>query len=182
MRTPLSILMLAGALTLACGGDAPPPPETAAATPEARAPGPGDPSCPRDGLWKPCALVDRIVKAGLSFKEAGDTLRVPFFSVPGVRYNVGARAKLIAFYYPDTLAPAADIAKLDTVRLVLKGDTINPWGGAPALVRSANLVAVLVDGSETQIERMGLAITAGAPQPSSAPAPTVLPSVPNKRP
>ena len=180
---PLTLgLTVACAVMTACGGDAPPPPQTTAAAPQVRSPAPGDPGCPRDGLWKPCALVDRIVHAGLSFKEAGDTLRVPYLGVPGVRYRVGTRATLIAFFYPDTLAPASDLAALDTIRLVPKGDTIGPWGGTPALVRSANLVSVLVDGSATQIERIGLAITAGAPQPSSAPAPVVLPSVPNKRP
>jgi hypothetical protein len=174
--------IVACAAVLACGGDAPPPPEVPAAAPAARAPQPGDPSCPRDGLWKPCALVDRIGKSGLAFKETGDTLRVPFLSVPGVRYRVGTTAVLVAFFYPDTLAVAKDVAALDTVRLVAKGDTINPWGGVPKLVRSVNLVTVLVDGSETQLERIGLSITAGAPQPASEPAPVVLPSVPNKRP
>ena len=173
--------IFACAAALACGSDAPPPEATAAA-PEVRAPAPGDPSCPRDGLWKPCALVDRIGKSGLSFKETGDTLRVPFLSVPGVRYSVGTKATLVAFFYPDSLAAAKDIAALDTVRLVAKGDTINPWGGTPALVRSANLVTVLVDGSDTQLERIGLSITAGAPQPASEPAPVVLPPMPNRRP
>lgn len=173
--------ILACAAALACG-DAPPPPQAAAAAAEVRAPAPGDSSCPRDGLWKPCALVDRIVKSGLYFKATGDTLRLPYMTVPGVRYSVGTKATLVVFYYPDSLAAAKDIAKLDTVRLVVKGDTINPWGGAPALVRSANLVTVLVDGSETQIERIGLSITAGAPQPSTEPAPVMLPSVPNRKP
>jgi hypothetical protein len=173
--------IVACAALLACGGDAPPP-RTAEAAPEVRGSAPGDPNCPRDGLWKPCALLDRIAKSGLFFKETGDTLRVPFLSVPGIRYSVGTKATLVAFFYPDTLVAAKDLAGIDTVRVVAKGDTINPWGGVPTLVRSANLVTVLVDGSETQLERIGLSITAGAPQPASEQAPVLLPSVPNKRP
>ena len=169
-------------MVAACGGDAAPPPKSAVATPAPRAPAPGDPSCPRDGLWKPCALVDRIVHAGLAFKAAGDTMRVPYLSVPGIRYRVGMRATLVAFFYDDSTALKRDLSSLDTLRLVPRGDTTPHWGGAPSPVRSANLLAVLVDGSATQIERVGLAITAGAPQPSSATVPVQLPSVPNKRP
>jgi hypothetical protein len=165
----------------ACGGDAPPPPKATVATPAPRAPAPGDPSCPRDGLWKPCALVDRIVKAGLSFKEAGDTIRVAYLSVPGVRYKVGTRATLVAFFYADSTTLQRDLAPLDTMRIVPRGDTMPRWGGTPSAVRSANLLAVLIDGSATQIERIGLAITAGAPQASSEAAAVKLPSVPNRQ-
>lgn len=109
-------------------------------------------------------MLRRIGDAGLAFKEAGDTMRVPYLSVPGVRYRVGTRATLVAFFYADSAALLKDLAPLDTLRAVPKGDTVPHWGGTPSAVRSANLLAVLIDGSATQIERIGLAVTAGAPQ------------------
>jgi hypothetical protein len=158
------LLIAAIACVTACGGEAPPPPKTTVATPEPRPPAPGDP----------------IVKAGLAFKEANDTMRVSYLSVPGVRYRVGTRATLVAFFYADSAALQRDLAPLDTLRLVPRGDTMPRWGGTPSMVRSNNLLAVLIDGSATQIERIGLAITAGAPQAASEPAAVTLPPVPNR--
>lgn len=129
---------------------------------------PGDSACPRTGLWAPCALLDRIVKAGLYVKESGDTVRVPYLTVPGIRYQVGQKASMVVFYYADSVALLRDLTPLDTVRVVPRGDTLGPWGGVPSLVRSANMVAVVIDGSATQVERVALAITAGAPQPFTA--------------
>ena len=90
--------------------------DTAATPPPvaSRAPAPGDPSCPRTGLWQPCALVDRIVHAGLSFKPLDDSVRVPFFAVPGVHYRVAATDTMVVFFFPDSVALAKAIAPLDT--------------------------------------------------------------------
>lgn len=175
------------ALTLiACGGDArqtmrdsvaaiPVPPRPAVS---------GSPGCPSDGQWTPCALVDRVSRSGLVFKAAGDTVRVPFLGAAGVRYKVGSVATLVAFIYPDSATLARDWSAIDTLRLTAKGDTTAPWPSRPFVVRSANLLVAMFDGSETQTERIGLAITAGAPMPSGPESPTVLPVMPvlpNKR-
>lgn len=104
-------------------------------------------------------------------------MRAPFLAVPGARYNVGSVATLVAFIYADSAALARDWATLDTVRLTAKGDTTAPWPSRPFVVRSANLLVAMFDGSETQTERVGLAITAGAPQPTKAQKPTELPQV-----
>lgn len=156
----------------ACGGnDKSPAIDTAAAAPSVavRAPAPGDPSCPRNGLWQSCALVDRIVHAGLSFKALNDSVRVPFLTIPGVRYRVAATDTMVAFFFPDSLALAKAIAPLDTVRMAPPADSVSPWPARPTVIRSGNLLALYFAKSERQIERLRLAITAGAPAPAPHP-------------
>ncbi len=109
-----------------------------------------------------------MVKSGLAFKPAGDSMTVAYLSVPGVRYKIGLTASMIAFFYRDSLAAAKDVTALDRFRLTPRGDTIGAWASVPSLVIwSGNLVAVLFDVSATQLERIQLTIAAGAPQPLS---------------
>jgi hypothetical protein len=178
----------------ACSGDDAPKADSAASQPAVavmpRPATPSDSACPRDGTWKRCALEDRVVKSGLAFKPAGDSMTVAYLHVPGVRYKIGLTASMVAFFYADTLAAAKDVTALDRFRLTPRGDTIGAWPSVPSdVIWSGNLVAVLFDASATQIERLRLTITAGAPQPLSdaakaaqaaADTPTVqkLPSMP----
>jgi hypothetical protein len=171
VRTSCRIAGLAIVTALAaCSGEKAPAVDTVAASPTvaARAPAPGDSSCPRNGLWQPCGLVDRIVHAGLSFKPLDDTMRVPFLAVPGVQYRVAATDTMVAFFFPDSAALADALAPLDTFRLAPKSDTVSPWRSAPSVIRSGNLLALYFAHSDRQIERLRLAITAGAPAPAAA--------------
>lgn len=165
--TPRSALLGVSfmALLSACGTDKPAPNATvtSGAPMVVRPPAPGDPNCPRTGTWQPCGLVDRIVKAGLSFKATGDSLRVPFFDVPGVRYRVAVTDTMLAFFFADSTALAKAIAPLDTLRMVPPSDSLMPWPALPSVIRSGNLLALYFADSERQIERLRLAITAGAP-------------------
>jgi len=153
------------ALLVACGTDKPAPNATvtSGAPMAERPPAPGDPNCPRTGQWQPCGLVDRIVKAGLSFKATGDSIRVPFFDVPGVRYRVAVTDTMLAFFFADSAALAKAIAPLDTLRMTPPADSLMPWPALPSVIRSGNLLALYFADSERQIERLRLAITAGAP-------------------
>jgi hypothetical protein len=80
-------------------------------------------------------------------------------------YTLG-HGHLEVFIYADSVAMARDIAKMDTLTVTPPG-TASPWRGTPVLVRSGNLAAVLIPGNSSQIERLTLALTAGAPQPGS---------------
>ena len=160
------------AAAVGCGGGDAPKVDSAASKPAVtvmpRPATPSDSACPRDGTWKRCALEDRVVKSGLAFKPAGDSMQVAYLSVPGVRYKIGLTASMVAFFYRDTLAAAKDVTTLDRFRLTPRGDTIGAWKSVPSdVIWSGNLVAVLFDASATQIERIRLTITAGAPQPLS---------------
>ena len=137
----------------------------------------GDPACPRDGLWKPCAVIDRLVHAGLFFEATGDSMRVGYLTPPGVRFRVGKSGSMVVFFYADAASAARDLAPLDTARLTPRGDSVGAWPSRPTVIRSANLVMAMFASDGRQIERVSLAITAGAPQPYSVP---ILPSVPSR--
>jgi hypothetical protein len=167
-RAVVALLVVA-----ACGKDAPPRADSAAAsgaggsaTPAAAAAPltPGDSTnCPEDGRWRLCSVVDRLQDAGLVPQKQDEPARHPFFSVPGTAYKV-ARGDLEVFVYPDAGAAARDVAALDTVRVAPKGET-GPWRmPRPTFIRSANLIAVYQTLSETQAERVQLALGAGPPQ------------------
>jgi hypothetical protein len=158
-------------MLVACGEKTPPREGTVTMSPPigVRAPEPGDPSCPRTGKWAPCALIDRIVHAGLSFKETGDSVRVPFIKAPAVRYRIAMTDTMLVFYFADSVALQNALAPLDTVRVAPRTDTTLPWPSRPEVIRSGNLLALYFPKSPQHIERVRLAITAGAPAP---PAPT----------
>lgn len=170
MRTPRIVELAIVIALAACNGDKAPAVDTVplAAPVASRAPGPGDPSCPRNGLWQPCGLVDRVVHAGLSFKPLDDTVHVPFIDVPGVQYRVAATDTMIVFFFADSAALKKALAPLDSLRIAPKADTTLPWRSTPSVIRSGNLLALYFAHSDRQIERLRLAITAGAPAPPQA--------------
>jgi hypothetical protein len=164
-------------LFAACDTPQPAPPRTnAAAAPVLRPPTPSDSLCPRDGQWRGCHLEDRINKAGMGIKVL-DTITVPYFPQPGTRYKIGKTAKLVAFFFADSLAGAKATESLGKLRLTPPGDTIGKWPTAPyEAIRSANMIAVLFEVNATQAERVRLALTAGAPQPYRGQVQTLPPA------
>lgn len=157
---------MAALLTACSAGTPDAAPSTPAVTTRPPVPRPATPSdaaCPRDGTWKACALEDRISKAGMVARVV-DTVRVPFFRGPGVRYRIGREARMVVFYFADSAAGAKAASGLDPLRLTPRGDSVGAWPAPPReVIRSANLIAVLFDVNATQAERVRLAITAGAP-------------------
>lgn len=179
---PLRFSVLAAALSVAVsacgsGSDSRTPPRSAEQPPVvSRTPTPSDSACPRDGLWKACALEDRINKAGMPIQVV-DTLQLPYFSEPGIHFRIGRNMGMVAIFFADSLTGAKATAGLDRYSLTAPGESPGPWPAVPReVVRSANLIAVLFNVTETQAERLRLAITAGAPQPPRS-TPPVLPSV-----
>jgi hypothetical protein len=74
--------------------------------------------------------------------------------------------RLEVFVYPDEASLSRDVAKLDTVAVAPRGSA-SSWDTAmaPTFVRSGNLAAVFLSDNALQVERLSLALTAGAPQP-----------------
>src|SRR6478672_2919362 len=123
--------------------------------------------CPHDGKWALCSIERRLKQSGYVVKRVEqDTVRRDGFSVKPTVYTLG-RSRVEIFLYRDSASVARDVAKLDTLTVGPVGRP-SQWGEiAPALIRSANIAAVILSGSAVQTERIMLALTAGPPQPGS---------------
>jgi hypothetical protein len=119
----------------------------------------GAPPCALGALWAQCSVRERLERAGLA-PQPVDTVRHAFLHVPGQRYKVGD-AELQAFVYETTDMRQRDTAPLDSVRAAPPGVETS-WERPPTLITSGNLAAILIGGNERQVERVTLALTAGA--------------------
>jgi hypothetical protein len=124
----------------------------------------GKPACPRNGEWARCSVENRLVQAGFVVRPvASPSPRRTGFSVLPVVYTLG-HSRLEVFLYPSAAAVKTEVSQLDTLTAAPRGQK-GAWDMPPALVRSANLIAVFLTDSPQQAERLSLAITAGPPQP-----------------
>ncbi len=123
------------------------------------------PACPMEGDWTPCAVEERLVRAGVVIEKQPAPTSYPFFTVPGVTYNVGsAEHELLVFLYPSAAARERDTAKLDSATVSPRGTHV-AWRTPPTLVVSNNLAAVILSLNDRTVERLALALDAGLPQP-----------------
>lgn len=88
-------------------------------------------------------------------------MRQPFFTVEGRVYVLGD-AELQTFVFADSATAAEQALALDSVRVSPPTMAIS-WRRKPTLIRSSNLVAILLSDDERQTERVSLAIGAGLP-------------------
>lgn len=121
----------------------------------------GDP-CPATGQWALCSVEKRLERSGFVLSRIeNDSPERAGFSVRPAVYKLG-RGRIEIFLYDDETALAKDIAAMDTVVVAPRGGA-GTWPSPPAIVRSGNLAAVFMDQNARQVERLILAITAGAP-------------------
>jgi hypothetical protein len=66
---------------------------------------------------------------------------------------------------PDSLAAREVMAEMDSLRAAPRTDLTVEWPDRATLLRSANLIAVLLGGSDRTVERVADALLAGPPQP-----------------
>lgn len=181
-----AVLLLAG---VACGGDDDPGtgaasrgspdgrdgPSPAAATPlggtDSGIPAAGDSAaiarsvdepCAMFGLWQPCSVVRRLESAGLGPVPVDGAVRQPGIAIEGSVLRLG-RGELQIFLYADSLqarAAAERVEPEDAEAAHVRG-MLRP----PAVIRTANLVALLFNNNDRQLERVQLALTAGLPSP-----------------
>ena len=125
------------------------------------------PSCPHDGKWALCGIVNRLRQSGFVLKPVdGAPSHRKGFSVLPLVYNLG-QSRLEIFLYADSATMSKDLMAMDTVLAGPRGAP-SQWGDIPpVLVRSANLAAVFLPSSQRQAERLALAITAGPPMAGS---------------
>jgi hypothetical protein len=119
--------------------------------------------CPPDGKWKDCNLADRLMNAGLVLRRDSTPAREDSVPIAGVLYHIGI-ANLKVFFFADSMARKAAVARLDTTQFV-GYDQSQTSKGERSLIQSANVLALLDSRRDQQRERIGDAITAGPPQP-----------------
>lgn len=117
---------------------------------------------PNTGLWSPEHVLERLLRAGVAPRRVEDPPAGPaWMRVRPVVFTVG-RGELHAWIYPDSVARRAVTDSLDA--------TTGAPTGRPAafpvpmvFVVQNNLAAVITGGSETNQERIALALQAGLP-------------------
>lgn len=125
----------------------------------------GVPACPMEGDWTPCAVEERLTRAGVVIERQDDAVRHPFLSVPGTSYQVGnAEHELQVFLYPSADERARDTAALDSATVSPRGTRV-AWRTPPTLVVSNNLAAIILSLNDRTVERLTLALAAGLPAP-----------------
>lgn len=119
---------------------------------------------PSSGKWDEPHLVERLVSAGLAPRAMHDQKGEAYWKVPVLAYQLGHNT-LYVYLYADSLARRAVTASLDTIAAAPPGRS-DVYPLRHILIVQNNLAAVMVGGSDTQQERVRLALEAGLPAPS----------------
>lgn len=122
-------------------------------------------SCPRDGHWHVCSVQSRFSLAGLRVLAIDSALGIPGINVETRAWRVGGQQLRLAFFATEEDARRA-MDGMDSARAVPRGSTDSPWLQRPTLLHNANVLAVLLGGTDRAIERASNALLAGPPQPS----------------
>ena len=158
----MALLTASAALASACNRG--PTPQQVAQQQAERAQEVASSPCPADGWWKECSLTARLLAAGMGVRLDSAPATDSAITKPGLLYHIG-RSTLKVFLFADSAERKAAVAKLDTTGFIDYMAT-QSYPPKTSMLQSANLLALLVSQSETQRQRIGDAITAGAPQPA----------------
>lgn len=121
-------------------------------------------ACPRDGKWHPCSIEQRFGLAGLRVVPIDSALSIPGITQAVSVWQIGRQQLRVAFFATEADA-IAGFARFDSARAAPRGDSTVRWPDRPTLLQNANVIAVLVGGTDRAIERASNALLAGPPQP-----------------
>lgn len=117
---------------------------------------------PATGLWSKEHLIERLVRAGVSPREVADAPAGPAWMGSRAVVIAAGGGEVYAWIFADSVARRAVTDPLDAT-------TGAPAGAPPAFagpyvfVRQNNLAAMITGGSETNQDRIALALQAGLP-------------------
>lgn len=115
---------------------------------------------PATGLWSEEHLADRLLRAGVAPRRAEVQPTGPeWMRRAPLVYNAGG-GEVYAWIYRDSTERRAVTGTLDSLTSAPSG-TVSPFPQPYRVVWQANLAAVIVGGSETNQDRIALALQAG---------------------
>ena len=120
------------------------------------------PALPMTGKWSEAHVLDRLVRAGVAPRPVPDAPPGPaWMRAKAVVFAAGG-GEVHARIYADSTARRAVTDGLDPETATPRGE-VPPFAGPMRFVMQNNLAAVIVGGSETNQERIALALQAGLP-------------------
>lgn len=108
-------------------------------------------------------MIERLERAGLVPRVDSAAATEPPLTRPGTLVRVGA-SELEVYIYPDARSREREQARLDRAKYLDYASPVS-MRPQPTLIVSANLIAILHSRNDHQRERVGDAISAGAPLP-----------------
>jgi hypothetical protein len=134
----------------------------ASAAPRSSA-GAATPDCPATGHWSGCQVRKRLEQAGVAPQTGAPADDLPALGPDPILYTVGT-SRLAVYLFADSAARARAAHGLDSTKFVGPASALTMRGETTA-IQNDNLLALLFSQREQQRERVGDALTAGAPQP-----------------
>ena len=117
---------------------------------------------PSTGLWSREQVLERLVRAGVAPREiAGAPAGPDWMRVRPVVFAAGG-GEVHVWIYADSTARKAVTDGLDELTGAPAG-TVAPFAAPMVFILQNNLAAVVTGGSETNQERVALALQAGVP-------------------
>lgn len=117
---------------------------------------------PSTGLWTEDHLLDRLVRAGVAPRRMDEPAAGPeWMGGPPIAYHAGG-GMVLAWIFADSAARRAITDPLDPATAAPAG-RVPPFESPMIFVVQNNLAAVITGGSETNQERIALALQAGLP-------------------
>lgn len=117
---------------------------------------------PATGLWSKEHLLERLVRSGVAPREVPDAPTGPTWMGRRALVVAAGGGEVYAWIYADSTARKAATDSLDEATGAPKGT--NPaFAGPMVFIRQNNLAAMITGGSETNQERIALALQAGLP-------------------
>ena len=120
-------------------------------------------ACPRDGLWHECSVAHRLELSGLRPRVVDSLTRIAGIARKARLWQIGRQTLRAVIFETEAQASAA-MASLDSARAAPRGDSTVAWPERPTIIQSVNLVALMLGGSDRQVERVSDALTAGPPR------------------
>jgi hypothetical protein len=117
---------------------------------------------PSTGLWSKEQVLERLVRAGVAPREIAPAPDGPAYMRARPVVFAAGGGEVLVWIYADSTARKAVTDGLDAETGAPPG-TVTPFAAPMVFIRQNNLAAVVTGGSETNQERIALALQAGVP-------------------